>query len=635
MADPVWKFRVMSRGEMNTDPIESEFFSTEHLDSVADALVRESVQNSLDAGVPGQTVKVSFRLFTRNSGKAVLAKYLKGLQEHINAEQNGLTNVPRKMEPDHFLLIEDYGTRGLEGDPTQDDDFKHTEQKNDFFYFWRNVGRTLKSQADRGRWGLGKTVFQASSRINSFFGMTVRESDKQTYLMGHSVLKTHRVNGEKHCPYGWFGVFNGDFSSPVEDPSLIEQFATDFELKRIGKPGLSVVIPYPDPSVEKKGLASSILLHYFFPILSKDLIVELHQDRRKLVIDDQKVEDLLKHVDFNESRLTEDDFHHLCTFTRWIHSLSSEKFVVLNPPREDRAPKWDESLFPPDILETLRNRFEARERLAIRVPLKIKPEGGDYQQSWFDIFIERDDGLKKPEDHFIREGITIAGVTSLKQKGVRAVISINDKVLSALLGDSENPAHTEWQERSPKFKGKYVRGPSCLRFVKNSPKDIVRIISKPSQGIDEKLLENIFFVKDPAEISAKEKGIGKTGENTSSGLQQSPELVGQTGEISLLKKPDGFKITGNPKAGSFPEWILVTMGYELRGGNPFSKYSPFDFEIDKPPIRLKSQGSIIKLNKQNRLLVNLKDAEFFIEVSGFDPNRDLRVKIETVEAPEQ
>ena len=46
-----WRFRRMLPGEMNIDPIESEFFSTEALDSMSDALVRESIQNSLDAGL--------------------------------------------------------------------------------------------------------------------------------------------------------------------------------------------------------------------------------------------------------------------------------------------------------------------------------------------------------------------------------------------------------------------------------------------------------------------------------------------------------------------------------------------------------------------------------------------------------
>ncbi len=38
---------------MSIDPIEEEFFSTEALGSLADALVREAIQNSLDARAGG------------------------------------------------------------------------------------------------------------------------------------------------------------------------------------------------------------------------------------------------------------------------------------------------------------------------------------------------------------------------------------------------------------------------------------------------------------------------------------------------------------------------------------------------------------------------------------------------------
>jgi len=40
--EPTWHFRRMQPGEMNIDPIEAEFFSTEALGSLADALVREA-----------------------------------------------------------------------------------------------------------------------------------------------------------------------------------------------------------------------------------------------------------------------------------------------------------------------------------------------------------------------------------------------------------------------------------------------------------------------------------------------------------------------------------------------------------------------------------------------------------------
>ena len=99
----------------------------------------------------------------------------------------------------NYILIEDYGTRGLQGDISQYDDLDDDFKKNDFYYFWRNIGRTRKEATDLGRWGLGKTVFQAASRINSFFGITVRNDDDRMLLMGQSVLKIHKANGDTLC----------------------------------------------------------------------------------------------------------------------------------------------------------------------------------------------------------------------------------------------------------------------------------------------------------------------------------------------------------------------------------------------------------------------------------------------------
>jgi len=39
--------------------------------------------------------------------------------------------------------------------------------------------------------------------------------------------------------------------------------------------GLSVVIPYPDPDIDVAGIVRSVIHHYFFPILSGDLVVEV------------------------------------------------------------------------------------------------------------------------------------------------------------------------------------------------------------------------------------------------------------------------------------------------------------------------------------------------------------------------
>ena len=115
-----------------------------------------------------------------------------------------------------FLVFEDSNTKGLEGNPEE----YYVENNNDdlahnFYYFWRNVGRSGKTDDKLGRWGLGKTVFPASSQINSFWGLTVRKSDQRKMLMGQCILRIHNIEGVKreecgYKPYGMFGNYKSD-----------------------------------------------------------------------------------------------------------------------------------------------------------------------------------------------------------------------------------------------------------------------------------------------------------------------------------------------------------------------------------------------------------------------------------------
>jgi hypothetical protein len=161
-----WMFREMARGEVNVDPIQSEFFTTEAIDGQAEAIVREAVQNSLDAGTTGTKVRVCFRISDEKDSldSSTHQFFFKGLELHLSAPDVGLAKRPDSHEKVAFLTIEDFGTRGLWGDPSQSADEK--DERNDFYYFWRNVGRSRKGETDLGRWGLGKNVFPATSRAN-------------------------------------------------------------------------------------------------------------------------------------------------------------------------------------------------------------------------------------------------------------------------------------------------------------------------------------------------------------------------------------------------------------------------------------------------------------------------------------
>ncbi len=260
---------------MSIDPVLREFFRSAEL---TENLVRESIQNSLDARREGQNhVRVRFAFSSSEKGIPAQAydEYARGLWPHLDTV--ALNDIPHRDEPMRFLTIEDFGTRGLCGDPKQYDDSEEKGPKNDFFYFWRNYGRSSKRETQLGRWGVGKTVFAESSRVSSFFGLTVREDDQKHFLMGQSVLKTHSIDGIRYAPYGFYSKLEKDgFSMPIDDNKSLSEFSSKFGLTRTNEPGLSVVIPYyKDSELTKDNVERAVIQHYFYPVLTKELVVDI------------------------------------------------------------------------------------------------------------------------------------------------------------------------------------------------------------------------------------------------------------------------------------------------------------------------------------------------------------------------
>jgi len=626
---PSWKFRQMHPGEMNIDPIEAEFFSTEALGSLADALVREAIQNSLDARRNGEKLKIRvlFPAPLAMPGQEEKVAYMAGLLEHFGASRSGLARPPSPDEPLEFMAIEDFGTRGLQGDPRQSEDAEldAAGPRNDFYYFWRNIGRSRKEASELGRWGLGKTVFPAASRINAFFGLTVRADDRRHFLMGQSVLKIHKLAGRRFYPYGYFGGFDSEFAVPVDDAEFLDRFCRDFQLARKDEPGLSVVVPYPDAELAPQAIVPSIVRHYFTPIIAGDLVVEVVHDGQSRVLDAATLPELLTEATWDDAY----QYQRLVELARWGLSLTQDKRAQVAVPAESSAPRWTNECFAADTLAGIREQFNEGRRVAITVPVWVKPVSASAVLSRFEVYLERDETLESADEHFVRDGITVAGVRASLQKGVRALVTVRDRPLSQLLGDSENPAHTEWQERSPKFRDRYRHGPYTLRYIKNAPRELVRILTRPAEGRDFKLLQHLFSLDVPTEemVNDPKKGHEEKPGTEATAAPEGVETVGKDRFFHLQKLRGGFRVSGNGNAKAMPRHAAVWVAYELRRGNPFSQYQPPDFEMDKPPIQLNAVAAEVAQQQRNLLVLRIQKPDFQVTVKGFDVRRDIRVRV--------
>lgn len=617
---PFWCFRPMSRSEMNHDPVEKDFFSVETLDSVADALVRESIQNSLDARASSSPVKVRFLLPEEEAhlDPSRVHRYFKGLRRHL--EHSGVIDqLPSETEKISWLAVEDFGTRGLTGDPAAPDDPKSNE-RNDFYYFWRNVGRGKKSGIERGRWGLGKTMFPATSRIHSFFGVS-RTQDGRSLLMGQAVLRIHKIDGVKHYPYGYFGRIEPDgFALPIADESVIEDFQSSFRLRRRTEPGLSVVVPYPRDTLNRQDLLLSVLKHYFFPILAGDLEVCIQAGESSTSITRDTIAGVA-----SEHAGNEPNFLAMLDLAKKFLAVPKEKIVKAKLCAPNRAPRWNVELFTPSCLDEMAAKLDSGEELVIEVPVHVTPKSESPQLSHFFIALQRDPLLEKPAEAFIRQGITISGVTSLSSPGIRALVITRDDTLASFLGDAENPAHTLWQANSTKFKGKYLLGPSTLDFVKTAPRNVVRLLNKRTEVVDDKALRHLFpkLVERPRN-SGPGTGAGPNPVRTAPPVVRAPK---RKSPFSIQNVRGGVTISLTDDAGArFPLTAIVRCAYDVSKGNPFSRWSVADFHIGST-VTVKLRDGVILESSENRLLIRADGPSFNLQLLGFDTNRDLIVDV--------
>lgn len=632
-----WHFKRRERSDEVADPIQGEFF-----DEVADpeerrrgpaaSLVREAIQNSLDARIGSDAVHVRFYLSAGEGMAAERARtWFAGLWPHLHARRTGLRNVQPEPQACRFVVVEDFGTSGLEGDPRRGATPEEGE-RDDFFAFFRANGLSGKAGQEGGRWGVGKSVFNRASRINTFLALSVRNSDRATHLIGRCFLLTHKINADEYQPYGRFGVIeDDDFILPVEDAGVLNAFRSDFSIARDpDKPGLSVVVPYADEEISVDAIRSAVVREYFWPILAGRLTVAIGASEGGMVRLDP---DTLLRCAEEENRVgLGSELRSLIQFAVDAQTSPESGIMTLLRPEE---PRWTDSLFPEGSLGELARRYQRGELLVFRIPLLVRERRGTARDSSFLVYVRLDrDGQGYPPV-FVRSGLVIPKARERRVRGhsVHALVVIDDEGLSSMLGDAETPAHTHWSPDSRNFRDKYEDGAAVINFVKSAPVQIVDILSRAREERDWLALAD-YFPAPPQDEGLPEEDSGTDeGSETEPPPPPPPSRLPQPYRIELVS--GGFRVVrDSPSDTTLPPALRVSVAYDTTRGSALKRYHPADFDLSRPPVRVEVAAARIAQSVRNLLLVRLDDDDFRIDVRGFDENRDLYVKVEPVDDAE-
>jgi len=599
----MWHFKPVERGIPERNPRETEFFK---ITSPAEAVVREFIQNALDARRNQEIIKVkiSFCCKRRNTITSFLDDTLK---QHLVACQF----LDYWGYPDNIscLILEDFGTTGLDGPPAPD------AGNGNFYNFWWREGISEKMGQRAGRWGLGKTTFHLVSKIRTFWGLTTR-NDGKALLMGKALLKTHTLNNER---YHYFGYFSDENFMPLEDSSVVSLFKENFKINRNNtETGLSIVIPMPVDETGFNAVLKGAIQHYFYPVLTGILKIEIHEDNRTEELNADNLVERASTLEWDNTEWEGMNIREILEFVKITINQDSVSLQIKDP----GSPEITSGSFG-DQLHERKASFRSGAPLKFQFPVKIKKNDGSEQDSFLTVLLKRFPDLKTPFECYIRSGVTLSEIRMLGKRPVASLLVAEDEPVCEFLGDCETPAHTNWNERTEGFTEKYENAVRILRFIKKSANQIISILDEPPHERQVDFLKEIFSVPIvPEEREEKEKGITEKGGGPKLG-NGTPEVF----NVSMIQK--GFSVTLNPQKTNIqlPFNATIKLAYDIRRGNPFAQYEKFDFDVGSGSMNITCQDCNILSRDKNEIKIKVTGQNFRIEVTGFDPTRDIVVYV--------
>ncbi len=629
---PDWILKKPNRGEKLREASQGAHFASGSLSNIGEALIRESIQNSLDA-IEDVTkpVEVSFMLSDGSSiSDESMAYWFDGLKPHVEAAGSEIllsNSLDCENENFKFLSIEDFNTKGLQGNhhiDYVDDQNERPEDRNWFWYFWRTEGRSPKRGEGRGKWGLGKFVYPASSSVRAFFGLTISKNENPR-LMGQTVLCAHRINGEQYTCDGDWGINDGGFVIPVTTTQTIRKFSEDFSLSRTSENGFSIVIPWVSGDLDFEGICKHVIANFLQAIAANELRVSVKEGQSNCEINQDTIELILGEMDDVEFKEKWLGYYYL--FLEGETRKESD-FYHLQPPEAGTAPRWNRMSMKPENVEELKEKIhEGEEILAFRVPIAVQRLSGQADEpSCFSVILQRATTRAKGGVVFLRDSLRISEERSRpKVTEFRAIVFISSGPLSVMLSHCEGPAHLHWDHHMPGIKsGRYKNVKSCLDFVRQSVNGIIALIRNTSDSPDFATLSGFFPWNEAAGENAP-GGSGGKGTKKKKRSPKPPKLEGGIGvQIRIERYQGGFKVLPGPNFDSSTVKIRIRVAYDTSRGNPFSKFSEFDFNLRK--MACKYFGLTREFGKLNVVTLTDLSDDFSFALDGFDRNRDLVVQ---------
>lgn len=626
-----WDYpRVTGKSVQGRD-LAADNFATEKRQPLA-VLIREATQNPLDARNPAsqEPVRISFRHL---KGAALNGEFLRSIiDDDFIARLNASSPKLKFLPPDEpsVLLIEDFGTVGLEG-AFDNPDVSGPGQNWNAFFFREGEG-SKASAASNGRAGQGKVTLYRSSSARAVLALTTRASDGATLLMGRSSFqRTYDAPGGGRCErHSFWHCGTGDVAEPTRDEDLICTFQEAFHVERVGKPGVSLVLPYPSDFDAKDAIAC-LVADFFLPIARGRLVATVDD----VALDAESIEAVAsQYLSDEQARALYSPYTgDYRKFVARTLSLHGPLVTVSSAWAKAGKARLADADFPDGGGGDLKAALLNGDLVAVRFPIRVRERDCAPVESHFDVYLEMPDELDTTEEAYIREDLLIGDERALSAAThlppARGLTLVTDKAISALLADAEEPTHLKWNGSRPRLVEDYEGAREALTAVRQAMPRLLAYLSNAGTKRDTKALSRFFPRVD-------EQGVG-----TSRGHKQRERGQGQDEQVTNIPpsppRPfhwdhgstwDRVYSHADTDPAILPVDCEVRFAYEGLDSDAFAAYDPFDFDLDNDEFSVEASGATVRERRENVLKVTVDAFPFELKVDGFSPNIRRRMRID-------
>lgn len=303
-----WEFAKTGGGDETgiNDPVISNFVG-----KVSTKLVREALQNSIDAGIC-KPVKVDFNFMISKASKIPgieqLHKVYSSCVDYWSQKEQYdkdvvtfynklLTSIQRDLSIS-ILKISDYNTRGL--------------TPKDYRSLFKLVGGGTKGKGEGGSFGLGRGAYFGASLYRMILVSSKYDEDKY-FFAGKARLVSFFENGE---PIQGNGTYGYPGQNPVTDGNDIPLF-----FKRNEKGTDFYIYEYQGDKDWKIEITKSVLDNFWYAIFTKKLVVKVGEE----IIDYNTIKNLM--IKYYSKPKTKNEWLN-CPYPFYLACTSEETHLV-------------------------------------------------------------------------------------------------------------------------------------------------------------------------------------------------------------------------------------------------------------------------------------------------------------------